>query len=118
MPGEVKTHLHRLKDSREISAVKQFGNSFPNKIMVLITQANGLRYHRVACISSRAVGGAVQRNRCRRRIRSRVQVLAGEQVIGRDVLFIARRALLDAPPMEVDRVIRSLLEKADLLNND
>lgn len=76
---------------------------------------NDLKITRVAVIASKSVGGAVQRNRCKRLLRSRVNNNWAEMKQGVDILLIARKKLLEASPDEVDVSVRHLLGMAGLI---
>ncbi|MGV7975834.1 MAG: ribonuclease P protein component [Anaerolineaceae bacterium] len=107
-----------LKSSQDIQSVRQNGNSFSNGWLVLVAARNELDASRAAIIASRSVGGAVQRNRCKRVLRARLNRFSGELRQGFDILLIARKRLLDAKPVEIDQAVHSLLVKAGLINRD
>lgn len=69
---------------------------------------------RVAFLASRSVGGAVQRNRCKRVLRSRVAKLLKDVARPYDLLLIARKPLLSASAEEIDQTLAMLFEKAKL----
>lgn len=53
---------------------------------------------RVGITATRKLGGAVERNRIRRRLREAVRVAAGaEMAPGRDYVIVARQEVLSAP---------------------
>jgi len=65
---------------------------------------------RLAVAASRGVGGAIQRNRARRRVREAIRVALAARPDGRngiDLVVIARKAALDAPAADV----RSAVER-------
>lgn len=66
-------------------------------------------------MASRSVGGAVQRNRCKRVLRSRVAKLLSELTRPYNLLLIARKPLLTASADEVDQTLAKLFEKAKLI---
>lgn len=106
---------YRLKNSQEIQAIRQEGRSFSDRFGVLVVMTNDLEITRVAVIASKSVGGAVQRNRCKRLLRSRVNNNWAEMKQGFDILLIARKKLLEASPDEVDVSVRHLLGMAGLI---
>lgn len=107
-----------LKSSQDIQSVRQKGNSYANGWLVLIAARNALDASRVAIIASRSVGGAVQRNRCKRVLRARVNQFSSELRPGFDILLIARKRLLDAEPIEIDQAVHGLMVEAGLINRD
>jgi ribonuclease P protein component len=108
--------LLSLKSSQDIQSVRQNGNSYSNVWLVLLIARNELETTRAAVIASKSVGGAVQRNRCKRLLRARLSRCSGELREGFDILLIARKRLLDAEPIEIDQAVHSLLVKAGLIN--
>ncbi|MGV8050386.1 MAG: ribonuclease P protein component [Anaerolineaceae bacterium] len=111
----MRKSLYRLKSSQEIQAIRQKGKSFSDQFVVEVVMVNDLKITRVAVIASKSVGGAVQRNRCKRLLRSRVNNNWAEMKQGVDILLIARKKLLEASPDEVDVSVRHLLGMAGLI---
>ena len=107
-----------LHSSQEIRAVRTEGNSFSNRYLVLVVKSNLLNQLRYAIIASKSVGGAVERNRCKRRIRSRMAKFGAKISMGNDLLIIARSALLTVSPVDLDQAFEQLLVKARLLNKN
>lgn len=105
-----------LRGSQEISAVRKEGKSFSNQYIVLVVRPNDLGMSRYAVIATRSVGGAVKRNRCKRRIRSRVAKIAPAIIKGNDFLIIARVGLLAATPTAVDEAVEQIFSRAGLLS--
>lgn len=97
-----------LNDPRTIQKVKHEGESVANSLAILVTKTNDLQSIRYAVIASRSVGGAVQRNRCRRRLRARAVENLKRLEVGMDCLLIARKKLLYAEPREVDTAVQDL----------
>jgi len=67
--------------------------------MTLLAQPNDLSRDRLGLIASRRLGGAVIRNRAKRRIRELFRQGAATAVSGRtlDIVVIPRRELVNAP---------------------
>ena len=107
-----------LHSSQEIRAVRTEGNSFSNRYLVLVVKTNSLDQVRYAVIASKSVGGAVERNRCKRRIRSRMAKFGAKISMGNDLLIIARSALLTVSPVVLDQVFEQMLVKARLLDEN
>ncbi len=82
-----------LKDPRAIQKVKQEGESVANSLAILVTKPNDFQIIRYAVIASRSVGGAVQRNRCRRRLRARAVENLKRLEVSLDCVLIARKRL-------------------------
>jgi len=107
-----------LRSSQEISAVRKEGKSFSNRYFVLVVKANTLEESRYAVIASRSVGGAVERNRCKRRIRSRVTKLADRLTPGNDFLIIARVGCLEVEPTLLDNAFEQMFAQAGLITKN
>ncbi|NLG40322.1 MAG: ribonuclease P protein component [Chloroflexi bacterium] len=114
MPGYFK--LATLRSSHEISAIRKEGKTYSNRYFVLVVRANTLQISRYAVIASRSVGGAVERNRCKRRIRSRVAKLASKLTSGFDLLIIARIACLTVEPKILDKAFEQVYDQAGLID--
>jgi len=107
----------RLRNSREFVAVQTGGTLFRGRCALLIVLPRPGEPTRVGFVASkRGVGGAVQRNRARRRLREIVRRrwsrIAAD---GYWFVFIASRAALDAPHERIAGEVESLLAGAGLL---
>lgn len=103
--------IMNLKNPREIQKVKQEGESVANPLAILVTKTNDFQVIRYAVIASRTVGGAVQRNRCKRRLRARAVENLKRLEVGMDCVLIARKRLLYAEPREVDTAVQDLFNR-------
>lgn len=68
---------------------------------------------RLAVAASRGVGGAIQRNRARRRVREAIRVALAarpDRRNGIDLVVIARKGALDAPAAAVRGAVERQLE--------
>lgn len=108
--------ITHLKNPRTIQRVKQEGESVANSLAILVTKSNDLQLIRYAVIASRSVGGAVQRNRCKRRLRARTVDNLKRLEVGMDCLLIARKKLLFAEPREVDTAVQDLFNRISKRN--
>ena len=107
-----------LKNSRAIHAIRKEGKSFSNQYFVLVTKRNDTDQPGYAIIASRTVGGAVERNRCKRRLRSRVIMLNPRIARDRDFVLIARPDLLTVDSAALDKSFNRLFEIAGLIQAD
>jgi ribonuclease P protein component len=97
-------HAARLRRGEDIARVRTEGVARNDKLFSLRALPSDQGTVRVAVASSRAVGGAVQRNRARRRVREAVRVaLATRSSVasGMDLVVIVRPAALDAAAADV-----------------
>jgi len=91
-------HAARLRRGEDIARVRAEGVARNDKLFSLRALPTEQAAIRLAVASTRAVGGAVQRNRARRRVREALrQALVPRHVdSGADLLVIARPAALTA----------------------
>ncbi len=91
--------VERLRRTADIEIVRKIGEMRSDRHFTLRARPNGTDVVRVAVASPRAVGGAVQRSRARRRVREAIRILLRERAAGRgvDLLVVTRREALDAP---------------------
>jgi len=113
-PEKLRKPTTCIKSSQEIHAIRRSGQSVSDERMALVVHPNGLAYSRAAVLASKAVGGAVQRNRCKRILRARLAQYAAEIKPGFDILVVARKRLLVSTPSEVDQSFQKLLLRAGL----
>jgi len=104
-------HAARLRRGEDIARVRSEGVARNDKLFSLRALPNDQPTVRVAVAASRAVGGAVKRNRARRRIREAVRVALARRTTANsvDLVLMVRPAVLDAPSADVrDAVERQL----------
>jgi ribonuclease P protein component len=107
-----------LKSSITIKATRDLGQSKADKLMIIISKPNDLGTTRFAVIASRSVGIAVNRNRCKRIIRACINQNLSNYLPGFDVLYIARRTLLEANHSQVLTSFEALNRSARLIKNE
>jgi ribonuclease P protein component len=107
----------RLTRSEDIYRVRQQGKAFVHDAIVLGVKLNQFDHNRIAIIAGRSVGGAVQRNLAKRRMRSAYQVVFPQLHQGYDLVFIARRPILDFAYAHLVKVFEELLDQAGLLKD-
>jgi ribonuclease P protein component len=100
LTGQAVTRRHRLSRSRDFDAVYRKGRSVSTRFLVLYSfprppdDATGDA--RVGLAVSRKVGGAVVRNRLKRRLRAAFDELAGAAAPDHDYVLVARPGLAEA----------------------
>lgn len=105
----------RLSRSDDINRVRQLGQFFVHDTIVLGTLPNQFDKNRIAIVAGRSVGGAVQRNLAKRRMRSAYQTLQAALNQGFDLVFIARRRILSADYSVLLIEMEAVLEQAGLM---
>jgi ribonuclease P protein component len=106
---------NRLRRSTDFKRVRDSGQSWVNRWLVLVVLANDLDQVRVGAVASRRVGGAVTRSRTRRLIREAVRPRLEKISGGWDLVFLARASMGSASFQDVDRAVAELLTRASLL---
>jgi ribonuclease P protein component len=107
----------RLRSRRQFQVVQQQGRRVATRHLTVLGLPNSVGCDRLGIVASRKIGGAVVRNRAKRRIREILRHYeAREQpaapYLSLDVVAIARRELPAAPFAAIDaelcRAIRTL----------
>ena len=115
--GERLSRFHRLRSSLEIAEVKDSGRAFRGEhCMLLVLVQPGVPTRIGFIASKKGVGGAVERNRARRRLR---EILRRRwprlPLTGYRILVIAYRSTLNAPHQELASDLERLLATAGAL---
>jgi ribonuclease P protein component len=103
----------RLRRGEDIARVRAEGITRNDKLFSLRAVTTDLRAVRVAVASSRAVGGAVERNRARRRVREALRQALAPRLShsGADLLVIARPAALSATAVDLRNAVERELDR-------
>ncbi|HSV73171.1 MAG TPA: ribonuclease P protein component [Chthonomonadales bacterium] len=106
---------NRLCRSRDFRRVRQVGATVREPLVVL-TAAPGLAAAtRIGFVVSRKLGGAVARNRVRRRLRVACASRLAAISPARDVVVVARSAARDVSYQVIDAAVGAALAKAGVL---
>jgi len=105
----------RLTRSTDFKRVRRKGKSYAHPFVVLVVQTSEVPRVRVGVTAGRSVGGAVQRNRAKRLLREAIHPLLSELLPCRDLILIARPALLSKSLQDIRQVLTSLLHRAQVL---
>jgi ribonuclease P protein component len=101
-----------------VQRVRSSGKSYAHPLAVLVARRNDLDCSRFAVGAGRGLGGAVQRNRARRRLRSALRALVPMIDPGWDVLLLARDATPSAPWGDLQHAVGLLCRRAGLVTED
>jgi ribonuclease P protein component len=102
-----------LTRSEQYSLVYEQGSSWASELMVMKALPNHLERSRYGFSVSKRLGGAVVRNRVKRRLREIMRVLPLEA--GWDIIFIVRPKAATASFDTMQKTVRGLLTRAGIL---
>jgi ribonuclease P protein component len=106
---------YRLRRPDQFRRARREGRSFTSPLLVLNVVAGRRRHLRCGFIVAKSIGGAVQRNRARRRIREAVRLALPAIISGYDLVFVARSAVvLTASFATIQANVEQLLRRAQL----
>lgn len=103
----------RLRSRKDFDAVFQHGRAWNDTLLVLRALPNDLSHSRYGFVTSKRVGGAVVRNRIRRRLREIVRELPLAD--GYDVVLSAKRAAADADFISLSSAVERLVGRAGFI---
>jgi ribonuclease P protein component len=106
---------YRLTRSADIKRVRRFGRSYADPLFVLVMLSNRDERLRIAVVASKSIGGAVLRNRARRRLKACLDDLLPSMRRGWDLVFFTRPAIVDVAYCEIKTGLTGLLEQTGLL---
>lgn len=113
-----------LRDNRDFKAVYSKGKSIGSKYLVFLYRVNKCGYNRRAFLASKKVGNAVERNRARRLMKEAFRLIAKRKDVlisdsltedTYDMIFVARRSILDVGCGDVEKAMMYLLKKSGVL---
>ena len=104
---------NRLTSTTEFRRVRRTGKSYAHPLVLLVASATNGEQSRYGVTASRSIGGAVKRNRAKRRMRAAIQ--AAELSPGWDLILVARPGLDEVPWPELEKAIQSLLKQAGVI---
>jgi ribonuclease P protein component len=97
--------------------VRRTGKSYAHPLIILIASPNEHSNSRFGISASKAIGGAVSRNRAKRRIRAAIHSYLAAVKDGWDIILIARAPLLDAEWPQICEAVHTVLKRAYLLDD-
>ncbi|MBA2631651.1 MAG: ribonuclease P protein component [Chloroflexi bacterium] len=106
--------LPMLRRRADFEAIGRHGNARSTSLLVLRRLRTEGVVTRIGLSTPRTLGGAVQRNRVRRRLRSLLRERIGRIGPGWDLLLIARPAAGDASQAELGAAIDVLLARSEI----
>ncbi|HWH23540.1 MAG TPA: ribonuclease P protein component [Candidatus Limnocylindria bacterium] len=107
--------IDMLRSASDFAALQAGGRSRSHPVLSIRYRRNEGESNRYGISTNRKIGGAVVRNRIRRRLRSILKDLDRRTVVGLDVLIVARPPAASATQAELAAVLESLLRAGGLI---
>lgn len=107
-----------LKASSDFQRVRREGRLWTHPLVILIASRSDQPEPRFGVAAGKSVGGAVQRNRAKRRLREAARRMQSAAAPGWDILLIARPPLIKAPWSDLMRAVTDLAQRAKLTTRD
>jgi ribonuclease P protein component len=107
--------LIMIRSAADFAALQGGSRSRAHPLLVLRYRRNDVQPTRFGISTGRRLGGAVERNRVRRRLRSLLRSLVGRMSGGWDVLIVARPAAAKASQGELGAALEKLIIGAGLM---
>jgi ribonuclease P protein component len=104
-----------LSRPEDFAALQDSGTATSHPLFVVRTRRTDLEETRFGLSTGRKLGGAVVRNRARRRLREALRVMAPSFQPGWDVLIIARPPLIAADREALVGALHNLLRRGGVL---
>lgn len=104
-----------INTNKDFRTLYYRGKSQVHPVLVTYVRKNRLGYPRAGITTGKKIGGAVQRNRCRRVIREAYRLLLPQISGGWDLVFVARARTLKCISTAVRAVMEEQLRAAGVL---
>lgn len=98
-----------IRSREDFARISEKGRSRADRLMVVRFVPNGRDYDRFGISTGRRLGGAVQRNRLRRRLREVLRRAPNDSGHGWDILIVVRPPAVDASFDELRAALERLL---------
>ena len=106
---------YTLKQNSDFRRLYAKGKQSANRCLALYCRRNGRGVNRMGYTVSSKLGGAVVRNRVRRRLREIARLNAPSMKLGWDVVIVARTRAVEASYAELERAYRDACGKLGLM---
>ncbi len=103
-----------LRRNKDFSKIYNKGKSFATKYIVIFYKKNNLGYNRTAFLASKKIGKSVVRNKARRRMKEVYNIYKDKIDEGYDLIFIARKNIIDVNFNYLIKTTEYLLKKIKL----
>lgn len=106
-----------LKENRDFKRLYSKGKTAAHPVLAVYCRRNGKKENRVGIAVSTKLGGAVVRNRAKRRLREAYRLSEERFLPGFDVVLVARGRTLSARFSEIEHALRQTAEKLGFLKD-
>ncbi len=110
--------INSLNRNGQFQRLYRKGASFVTPTMVVYVAKNRLPVCRLGITAGKKVGGAVERNRAKRRIRELFRNALPKLKPGFDFCIVARTYTVEAPAAKVERDFYASLQKLGVLSDE
>jgi ribonuclease P protein component len=104
-----------LRKNHEFKRAYNKGKSSASQFVAIYCLQNGSSLNRLGITASAKIGGAVQRNRVRRRLKEIYRINESGMVLGYDIVIVARKRSVDSNYQELESSVLSLFRKLSIL---
>lgn len=111
-------NLVSVKRRNDFKKAYSKGKSFLSKDLVIYASRNFKKGLRVGITTSKKIGNAPQRNRARRIIRESARRVLEKFSGNFDIIFVARKSIVDKKSIELDPIIEKGLTELILRKKD
>ena len=108
--------IETICENREFRRIYARGKAYVSPVVVVYAMKNRSHQVRVGITTTKKIGNAVKRSRCRRVIREAVRALAPEIPQGWSLVLVARVKTSIVKRTQVEKELRNCLKKAGLLS--
>ena len=105
----------RLRNTRDFKKVYARGRSFVHPLLVLYVLPNRGKLSRIGFSISKKLGGAVERNRIKRRLREVCRTRIDRLQTGFDFILVGRSRIKEASSSAIQAVVDELFLRAKVL---
>ena len=106
-----------LKRNNDFKRLYSKGKSVASGYAVVFYRRNGRKENRLGITVSTKLGGAVQRNRIRRRLKEIYRLNESKLATGHDIVIVARGASCSAGFKQLESSLMSLFARLHLMEN-